>query len=508
MSAATLSDSNEFAHICLPTGPGSYTPHRGLLVALLGDVSAVREESLVLSIASTLRLVRCGLTYKCPSQPEEGYTRPNLEAIMADIARQANGTGARPTHRQFEVEAGAAVSTKVRFYFASTQSSPEPVLAYKLNRSTAPLIASEAKSLTDSMYVGMAQGIQLAADLAVHIQWTWNVPTSEVVVPFILTSWNAVQFGAVYLIDCRVPCAVLLSDVLTLTTRPHQLLIARWVVALAAHCHRMASILDEQVKSGYGSGSRSSSRTRSGPRVKLSHLYFCKLLDLAGDDASLVHSALARVLAVYEALSKHDTATSVVSFPIGVVGFPDAIKQPSLAALLTTKISFCQSQSGRGALDFTPCPGHPVLIFDDLVAEGWTRADLWMGTTAPSGFAARLLTALTQAMAAIEAAGIIHLDLRLPNVFYRELPMPSTSSASASDSSGAVHSLQVRIIDWSDAAFLGEPIPPALLRLRKDDDRFPIDECEWHRIACPEYHTFFLNRMRVVLESGGHRGSY
>ena len=91
------------------------------------------------------------------------------------------------------------------------------------------LIASEAKALNVSMLVSYAEAIQMASDCARDLlKWT-DLTFEDVVIPFVTTSWDDVQFGAVYLLEKNYPCAVLLSRRLSLSCYRDLLEICHWI---------------------------------------------------------------------------------------------------------------------------------------------------------------------------------------------------------------------------------------------------------------------------------------
>lgn len=93
------------------------------------------------------------------------------------------------------------------------------------------------------MFVSYCQVGQIASDCAAHMANNIYIPSEDVVVPFVTTSWDDVQFGAVYLLENNYPCAVLLSRRLSLNCYPEILEICFWIKALSMHCVDMASLI-------------------------------------------------------------------------------------------------------------------------------------------------------------------------------------------------------------------------------------------------------------------------
>ena len=162
-----------------------------------------------------------------------------------------------------KVEAKEA-SIYIPFRLASSSSLPEPVLIFKRNGSGAcGLIASEAKSLGASLHVAFAQAVQFAGDCAIHMKKQYpSLSYQNVVVPFVVTSWDTMQFGCVYLMDHSYPVPVLLSKQLSLSCHSDKLEVARWVVALASHCVEMKNLLSDLQVNLIETSGPSSSRSK------------------------------------------------------------------------------------------------------------------------------------------------------------------------------------------------------------------------------------------------------
>ena len=266
ITASKLCKGESLHHVGVPVGPEAYYPDRPIidnimrkLVELRNPVEDVADETKK-QLYDSLDIIdrwRCAISYTLPSNPEEDYCRQNLNNLFDAVI---NLLAVDNEITKFgNVEAKEA-SIYIPFRLASSSSLPEPVLIYKRNGSGGcGLIASEAKSLGASLHVAFAQAVQFAGDCAIHTKKQYpSLSYQNVVVPFVVTSWDTMQFGCVYLMDHSYPVPVLLSKQLSLSCHSDKLEVARWVVALASHCVEMNLLSDLQVNLLETSGSSSS----------------------------------------------------------------------------------------------------------------------------------------------------------------------------------------------------------------------------------------------------------
>ena len=97
----------------------------------------------------------------------------------------------------------------------------------------------------------------------------------------------------------------------------------------------------------------------------------------------------------------------------------------------------------------------------------------------------QFIAKLVDIIALFEAAGVIHLDLRLYNIFY----------------SYKNNLMEVKVIDWDDAQFINFNVPATLLSCRKIDARFPRENNEK---ATAAYHAFFIERITKDIMTTEH----
>lgn len=191
--------------MALPIGPGCYYPPRTALETLVDDVRSLQ------GVIGNLQYWKSAHTYKVPGQNEERITKPNLESAMHSIVHRIPESNKRS---RFKVEPANAIRNKISFVFARKSSLCELVVSFKLDDISVGLIASDAKALDASMLMTYAQAVQVASDCAVNLGQLFmtSISTEDIVVPFITTSWDDIQFGAVYMMDNFYPSTVLLSS--------------------------------------------------------------------------------------------------------------------------------------------------------------------------------------------------------------------------------------------------------------------------------------------------------
>ena len=288
-------------------------------------------------------------TFSCPRSAEDAFTGPIIDIIF-QLINEFIGSP------QFVVRSDSSAACNFPLFFVSKSSRPEPVLFYEGSDAVLGLIASEAKGLSASMFMTYAQAVQVASDLAVHLFRSKEIVVYEnVVIPFISTSWDDVQFGAVYLIEDNFPCPILLSRRLSLNCFADLREICSWTVALSQHCKRVVSqfcVTDLTVRSGFSfpicdaveisvddikvsdiSGKRKRAPESMGPPrkvakstlVSLASSYIFKSVSLITKEPALFRSVLSSLLSRFHDLyhSNDSLLLESIVFPEGVVGFPD-----------------------------------------------------------------------------------------------------------------------------------------------------------------------------------------
>lgn len=489
------------------------------LVEDVRDLQGVMSDD-VAKCLKDLQYWKSSHTYKVPGSPEEGFTRPNLDSVMQSIVHRIPDNDKK---YRFKVESSNAIRTKIPFIFAKPSSLSEPVVTFQWDNTSVGLIASEAKALDASMLMAYAQAVQVASDCAVNLGrlFAESISTEDVIVPFITTSWNDVQFGAVCLMDNFYPSAVLLSSRLSLNCNADLRQICYWVIALARHCTRVGDMLkplcdqepDQSMTSEVQSSSSSVTKrakldpdanaslrafslgycTTGTPLVSLpgNMRYFFKPITLtSGDHPESFRALLSGLMSrFYDMYHCSEALREIVVFPDGVLAYPDDIQedmceflQAEFSSLL--RLKGIPSHLSADLLARHSTVGYPVVVYPRLDPE-WTRGDALLHE--PSDAVVHLfIKAVTEACGLFVTAGIVHMDLRLCNIFYRV-------EAGVDGSATAVH---IRVIDWDDSVRLYQYVPEEFLECTRLNRTFPRQ-----LVASPEYHDFFIRSLTEELSS-------
>eukprot|EP01033_Poteriospumella_lacustris_P006763 gene6763-4877_t len=171
-------------------------------------------------------------------------------------------------------------------------------------------------------------------------------------------------------------------------------------------------------------------------------------------------------------------------FPEGVVSVPgvDVSETKQLRAILMQE---CLTNGFRH-MDLNH---RPLILFPRLSPDdGWTNNKPTQGSVQQL-----YLEQLNLAVAALNTAGIAHLDLRPANILWRNVQ------------SGDAPSLELRLIDFEDAVPFGQVIPPGYVRniIYLADCRYPFksgDE-DSDQIANTLHNFFFLEAIRQWTDS-------
>jgi len=326
--------------------------------------------------------------------------------------------------------------------------------------------------------------VSLAFDFAMD-QVSKGVPFDKVLVPFVLTFGDSVQFGVVYVLDSNFPCAALLTHPLSLLSWSTRSTVCRWIRALGMLCERQGQVLAHvgRVKVPNEKGLLKSSGVFLKP-ISV-HKFEC-----AG-------FAVAHLMSVFELLRQNTLCRECVVFPMGKMALPSKSQEDIF------KTVWRQMDERFHGLVLKQLAGWPIIIYPRL-STAWVNAahcvDLHLHKEC-------VMERLTEILAAVEEAGVIHLDVRLHNVMVK---MPSTgvqegATSSNSSGSGSSDKPELKIIDWDCCARVGHRVDPVVVLAYTNDfqHRYPRDE----PIATCVYHKFFLEKIRKTLEAAAVEAS-
>jgi hypothetical protein len=292
-----------------------------------------------------------------------------------------------------------------------------------------------------------------------------GVPWSQVLVPIVLAFSDSVQFGAVYILPPSFPCAVMLSHPLSLLTWETRAEVSRWIRAIGLLCRRQADLVAKICPI---------TRPIVTCRLDTGGLF---LKPVSVQDPRTAGNAVAHLLRIFDLLSRSTSLTDCVVFPLGRMGLPSAAQMNMRRPVINT-LNIPRFVNMTQDTD-----GWPIFIYPRL-DNTWVEGSLCTGLHRYQEYVVQRLTTMLDA---VEAAGVIHLDLRLSNVMVR---MPVDTCVT-----GAVPEL--RLVDWDCSLRVGVPVPETLLLAFERDNRYPSGLT----IATAAYHHFFINVIRETLRN-------
>lgn len=363
---------------------------------------------------------------------------------------------------------GEAVSRFVSPCCSGRFTTTDTVLFYESGKQMFPLMTSIVADAAVGIDTSRRRAVQVTSDMALHIATVLPAVKYEVVVPFVVHVGHIVQFGAVYLIPDTYPVPVLLSGKSDTDSPAGRGDVGAWLRVVSQLCAMLLDmLLDARLRGGCSEHVTSSVSLRTDyilkPVYNTSYAWFD------------VQSLFTKFQALYDC----PEARQYVHFPAGVMGYPDATTQPELEKFVRFKLQ--QLDGMKGAVDYADskyAPNHPIMLYDKLMGgEGWRRLDKCLHEdTLPVH--ARLM----DAVAALEKAFVIHLDLRSPNVFYRRVKKGKSKSC-----------VELKIIDWDDAQILNFPIGSKLYaNMQCLPHIYPSGE----KRATVAYHEMFVRNIR------------
>lgn len=495
IKASSLCKGSYLCHISCPVGPECFYPYRKFISNILEDVSRNLTEEFrenLNNIYNQIQYWSSAVSYEIVEKPEEYYTRTNLDHIFDQIVKTMNDDN-------FCVKDSNQISNQMLFQFTSQKSLNEPVIFYHYNSSYIPLVASEAKGLYGSLFEAYPQAISLASDIALNIMNAFPLlKYDDIVVPYILTSWEHVQIGFVYLVKQSYPCTSILSNVLSLSKESDLVELCAWIKAIGNHCRRFIdnaieiqsqSHIIKKIKSNFSS-------------CFLSNSYIFKPIECVNE--KLCRSTLCKLLNKFYKLWEIESLRDVIVFPSGVIGLPDCNSQPELYNGVFESYKYLfrtlkKSVPSRECKDNFKnlVRGHPIILYDNILLRDdedglWKRGEMLKLET--DIIKHEFIRRLKEIVLLIEETGIIHLDLRVYNIFYKcshDVTHGTTNTIESSITSASVK-VDIRIIDWDDSSIIERTIS----NKGTFDSRFPNTD-----IATKEVHSYFISSIVEFMNS-------
>lgn len=368
------------------------------------------------------------------------------------------------------------------YYFCSQKSKPEPVIVMR----NIVLLATEAKGADDSMAVAYPQAVQVASDAACRLLEA-GLPIECCVIPFITCTGHLIQFGVVQLLPQSYPMAFRLSSELSLLVRVDRIKISSMLWSLAQHLQEMSEIALTAIRAAPKSPSTGFQRALLDQDAHFFKPVFTKWIDMAPKISKQHHRSLhlnyqlCHCMDIFKNLSQLES----VCAPIGMMAMPNRYDQERFHSFVSSKIEGFKASYkdfiGGATEEEVFLPGHPILIFPNLQILGWKNCT--EDNISPDLYGNReaFISALSGVLEEVGNRGVIHLDLRLENIFYRVRN----------------GNFEIKIIDWNDAMFLDDPIPPEYYQeMQENTSKYPSNIS----VASREFHVHSLQRINQILQ--------
>eukprot|EP00597_Dinobryon_sp_UTEXLB2267_P018624 CAMPEP_0201098808 /NCGR_PEP_ID=MMETSP0812-20130820/7834_1 /ASSEMBLY_ACC=CAM_ASM_000668 /TAXON_ID=98059 /ORGANISM="Dinobryon sp., Strain UTEXLB2267" /LENGTH=358 /DNA_ID=CAMNT_0047354427 /DNA_START=40 /DNA_END=1116 /DNA_ORIENTATION=+ len=342
-------------------------------------------------------------------------------------------------------------------------SKSEYFLLCKRGSKLAGVVAAVAKTVTDSSFQAVAQGVALASEFAMDQVNKGLGSWDEVMVVFVLTNGDAIQFGAVYVLEENFPCSTILTRPLSLLLPADRDIVSRWVVALGIHCSQCAVKLRQSVN------------MKPHKRCSLNSNIFLKPIE--ADDIKSASFAVVQLLSTFKTLYEHTPCRDYILFPLGVMGMPDEEQVEGRAQVMN-----CLIAKFKQGNDHYLLPGFPLIIYPKLDAK-WRNCAECIDELA-SNFLDQFIELVKIIFETVFGAGIVHLDGRLANFMFCK--------------NGDTKMLQVKLLDWDSCMRVGYRLTLAIREAFEGDERYPSGET----YATEAIHNFFLKKIVDDLTTG------
>ena len=253
----------------------------------------------------------------------------------------------------------------------------------------------EVKHGTDIPAEALRQGVSEASNVAL-MQLNLGVNVDQIMVPVVGSNGHLIQFGAVVMLKPSFPAFFVISNVLDMTNDDSLCEAARLLCCIAMH---VATDLEFDRSTLF--------RSTEEMKVLLDPtLYHMKSLKAFFACTGNIQSSLFHYFKIMSQLHRHPECRDVVLFPICVREYEDSID-------------------------------HCSIVFPKL------GCDYKIGLPDTQEQRQRYFEKLKSAIRAIHTAGVVHLDLYLSNIMWKELE------------SGKI---ELKIIDWDAAHFITESL--------------------------------------------------
>ena len=481
VSASNIKKGTQLAHISMPIGPHCFVPERMLITKLMEDLEKPisSSSSSSSSVFDQMYHFLTPVSYTMPMNSEKDFCSPNLNIIFHQI-RDSMKENLRDN---IKLKQEVSSDLSIKLVFSSSRSQGEMALMYRALDKHLCLIASEAKGVDASLSACYPQAVCMACDFAVDQCQNFQISWENVVVPFIITSSDSVQFGAVYLVDPCYPCPVLLSEELKMTNQTGLLSIIKWIGALACFCENTIALLEPQPKRG-------SMDVAKPVQLNLDRYFLKPVRDMKQESMRIW---LGSLMSLFKILRDHEDCRQFVVFPDGIIGNPDDKSQAELAIAVRARINeqfrlYKNQAEGEYHNQFAII-GSPIILYPLYDMTEWKRGDSLIDST-DLAVREKFMEQLRRATDAFNRAGIIHVDLRLFNILYKVVDNNKEERGT--------FDLELKVLDWDDCVSCGWPLPECLREERKGytgsnplKKMYPLET----DLVTTAYHEFFLRQI-------------
>lgn len=389
------------------------------------------------------------------------YVLSRANALIGQSSSSSGGDGLTFTLKK------NSTGWNFNFVLACDNSNPEYFIQAIQTRCV--VIGSEAKGVEHSHLESLPQVLQLCGDSALFLRRR-GLAIDECVVPGIVVVGETFQIVGVYLMPAHFPVLVNVSPPISLT---ETLMLAVWAEALAMFACETLSLVtrcgtvDDFIQINELQLSASSFFKPIRLDAKLTE----ECSSISSQDSSTNPNSVSKqrvvlnhIMRIYQKLyqTSPEKATAVIQFPLGIITVPSSTN--AHASSIRHAIERCTKRHFKNmsyrfqSLTYTPCLVLQNLSYDDS-DDLPGRCYRWKNERPRQEYVGPYLAQFARLIDLLNAAGVVHMDLRPQNVMWKAL---------------ANGSVQIQAIDFEEALFVGELVPADTVKMHKKDFRYPI----------------------------------
>jgi hypothetical protein len=395
------------------------------------------DNDLTIDLCHTRRiLLKSIVTYNDLSNVAETSSKVSSSALGRNLFVQSHHLSVIANiFKDNMIGAGNQTLSDMNCGFGITTSASQPDGYFKDNNGIIRGII-EVKGNTDTPVEALRQAATEASNVALS-QLCAGVHVNNILVPIIGSNGYLMQFGVVIMYATSFPVVLMVSKVLDLTDEASLCEAARYLFCCLKICKTPLQV-------------QSQSRLADPPPViQLSlHLYYLKPLTNFFMTTGNMQTSLFYYFKVMSCLMKSEACRPHVLFPICVREYADD-------------------------------PSKSSIVFPRLRPE-----EYHIGLPSNKNMRVKFLNKLELAMHCFHAVGVVHLDLYLSNIIWRELN----------------EDVEIKIIDWDSAQLIETGLSDIVLK------RLTSDRNALYKISFTEgqafdytYEHYDISLLKVLL---------